>query len=378
VMQGAFTLVLVAGSFTMGRSFLRLLGTDLGFRTDRMVTLNVSLPGTRWDHGRMREYYRLALDRLRAIPGVESAAAVGYLPLVEAGYMASAFDLDTAHAVSSAPVNMISPDYFHTMRTPVLEGREFNAADVATSEPVAIVNEQFARELGVGPHLAGKHLSSQWPRVRTYTIVGVVQSTRMAGPGDLPRAQIFFPEEQFIPGFVTFVARVHGAVAPYLVVCRDAVQQVDSQVPVYDVKTMDQRLSETLARPRFYATAVLFLGSFALLLAVVGIYGVASYSIAQRTHEIGVRIAIGATPGGLRGMLLWQSLLPVGCGVVVGIAGAAALGQYLRHLMAGAESTGPWTCAIAAATLAATAAVAVWSATARVVRMDPTAALRAE
>jgi ABC-type antimicrobial peptide transport system permease subunit len=191
-------------------------------------------------------------------------------------------------------------------------------------------------------------------------------------------AQVFLPAEQFGFGFVTFVARVHGAVAPYLVACRDAVQQVDAQVPVYDVKTLDQRLIDTLARPRFYTTAVLFLGGFALLLAVAGIYGAASYSIARRTHEIGVRIAVGATPDGLRSLLLWQNLLPMACGAAAGGAGAAVLGRYMQHLIAGAETTGVWTCAEAAATLAAAAALAVWTATSRIARMDPTTALRAE
>jgi ABC-type antimicrobial peptide transport system permease subunit len=156
------------------------------------------------------------------------------------------------------------------------------------------------------------------------------------------------------------------------------VQQVDKQVPVYDVKTLEDRFSETLARPRFYATAVLFLGGFALLLAVIGIYGAASYSIAQRTHEIGVRIAVGATPGGLRSLLLWQSLLPMAVGGAAGIAGAVLLGRYLQHLIAGAETTGVLACAAAAGTLIFAAALAVWTATRRIVRMDPTAALRAE
>jgi predicted lysophospholipase L1 biosynthesis ABC-type transport system permease subunit len=166
--------------------------------------------------------------------------------------------------------------------------------------------------------------------------------------------------------------------ARYLAPCRDAAQAADPQVPAYDVETLDQRLSENLARPRLYTSAVLFLGVLALLLAMVGTYGVASYSITQRTHEIGVRIAVGASPRGLRGMLLRQSMLPVACGALAGIAGAAALGRYLQHLIANADATGPLTCAVAAAALAATAALAVWTATGRVVRMDPTAALRAE
>ena len=161
-------------------------------------------------------------------------------------------------------------------------------------------------------------------------------------------------------------------------VCRDAIQQVDRQVPVYDVKTLDQRLRDNLAQPRFYATAVLFLGGFGAAAGGSGSVRRGLYSISQRTHEIGVRIAVGALPGGLRTMLLRQSLTPLAGGVVAGLAGAAMLGRYLQHLMAGAESIGPLTCAVAAVTLAMAAATAVWTATGRIVRMDPTAALRAE
>jgi putative ABC transport system permease protein len=379
-MQGALTLVLIAGAFTMGRSFLRLLGTDLGFHSGGVVTLNVSLPGTRWDsEKRTAQYYDEALARLRAIPGVESAAAVGYLPLTNYyGFMGATIELDASHKVSPTMFDYATPDYFRTMRTPILDGREFNAGDGPGSERVAIVNQEFAAKLGIGPHLVGKRVSIRFGPQRTYTIVGVTQSALIGGPGGVPSAQLFLPIRQSTADFVTFVAHVHGTAAPYLAMCRGAVQQVDRQVPIYDVKTLDERLSDMLATPRFYTTAVLFFGGFALLLAVVGIFGAASYSIAQRTHEIGVRIAVGATTGGVRGMLLWQSMLPMGCGAAAGIAGAAVLGRYLQHLIAGAESTGAWTCAAAAATLALSAALAVWTATGRIARMDPTAALRAE
>jgi predicted permease len=379
-MQGALTLVLIAGTFTMGRSFLRLLGADLGFHTGGVVTLNVSLSGTRWDaEKRTSQYYDAALARLRTVPGVESAAAVGYLPLTNYyGYMGATIELDAAHEVSPAMFDYASPDYFRTIGTPMLEGRDFDAGDGPGAERVAIVNREFAARLGIGPHLTGKQVSIRFGPPRKYTIVGVVQSALIGGPGGLPSAQMFLPIGQSTADFVTFVAHVHGAAAPYMAICRDAVQQVDKQVPVYDVKTLDQRLSDMLATPRFYTTAVLFFGMFALLLAVVGIYGAASYSIAQRTHEIGIRIAVGASAGGVRGMLLRQSMLPMGCGAAAGIAGAAVLGRYLQHLIAGAEATGTWTCAAAAATLAFAAALAVWTATGRIARMDPNAALRTE
>jgi ABC-type antimicrobial peptide transport system permease subunit len=156
------------------------------------------------------------------------------------------------------------------------------------------------------------------------------------------------------------------------------VQRTDRDVPVFDVKTLDQRLADTLARPRFYTTAILFLAGFALLLAVAGAYGVATYSIAQRTHEIGVRIAVGASPQRLRATLFRQSVLPVGAGMLAGVFGAAGLGRLLQHLIASAEPAGLWICAAAAFVLATSTAAAVWTATGRIVRMDATAALRVQ
>jgi putative ABC transport system permease protein len=378
-LQGAFALVLLTGSLSMGRSFVRLLGTDMGFRTDHVVTLNATTVGNRWEgSSRSAEYFREALGRLRAVPGVVSAGAVDYLPMIDNMYMAASFQLDTSHSVPSALLNAATPDYFRTMETKFLEGRDFDVTDQQVSTRVAIVNEEFVRRLGIGPHVVGKQVITRWPTDKPITIVGVVQTALTHGPDSPPAAQVFLPAEQFGLGYVTFVARVQGDVTRYLAGCRDAVQQVDPHVPIYDVKTLDQRLSDTLARPRFYTTAILFLGGFAVLLAVVGIYGAATYSIAQRTHEIGVRLAVGATTGGVRSLLLRQSLLPMVCGAAVGIAGAAILGRYLQHLIKGAETSGVQACATAAAMLIFAAALAVWSATRRIVRMDPTAALRTE
>jgi ABC-type antimicrobial peptide transport system permease subunit len=177
---------------------------------------------------------------------------------------------------------------------------------------------------------------------------------------------------------MTLVARVRGEAGAYLAVCRDAVQQVDPEVPVYDVKTLEQRLRDNLGRPRFYTTAILFFAGFALLLAVIGTYGVATHWIAQRTQEIGVRIAVGASPRGLRAMVLRQSLLPIAVGMALGAAGAIGLGRFLSHLVSPVEPVGAWTSAVAALLLAVTGGVAVWKATGRIVEIDPIAALKAE
>jgi len=372
--QAAQAVVLVAGSVTMGHSFLKLLGIDLGYHTGHVVTLNVSLIGTSHEgQAAWRQYYGDALERLRAIPGVESAGATSLLPLIVGLSESARFELSDRHVV--AGVREAGPDFFRSIGSALVAGREFTAADQQISEQLVIVNEDFARALG-GANLVGRKISGY--RGKAYTVVGIVRTVRQAGPGHGIGPDVYRDMDQQPRPWATFTSKVRGNAERYLALCRDAVQAVDTQVPVYDVKTLDQRLSENLARPRLYTSAVLFLGVFALLLALVGTYGVASYSITQRTHEIGVRIAVGASPRGLRGMLLRQSMLPVACGALAGVAGAAALGRYLQHLMAHADATGPWTCALAAAALAATAALAVWTATGRIVRMDPTAALRAE
>jgi putative ABC transport system permease protein len=378
-MQAALTVALAAGSFSMGRSFLKLLGTNLAFRTDHVATLNVSLAGTRHDtDDRTRQYYSEALERLRAVPGVESAAAVSYLPLISKMYMGGEFKLDSGEQGPIAMVIAASPGYFRAMGTEVIEGREFTRDDGAGSERVVVISESLARSFGRGS-LVGRKLDLAWQGPpKLFTIVGVVRSERYSGPAVEGGAQVFRPIEQSPAGSVTFVARVRGNPEAYLPLCRDAVQGTDPEVPVYDVKTLDQRLADTLARPRFYTTAILFLAGFALLLAVAGTYGAATHAVAQRTHEIGVRIAVGASSGRVRGMLFRQSMLPVGAGMLAGVCGAAVLGRYLQHLIASAEPTGVWICAAAACVMASATAGAVWTATNRIVRMDPTAALRVE
>jgi len=377
--QGAVALVLVSGSLVLGRGFLHLVRADLGFRAADVVTLNVSLAGTRWDsENRLAQYYQSALARLRAIPAVQSAAAVQYLPLIDHMYGATGLQLDSGHKVSPVIFNSATPDYFRVMGTPILDGRDFEASDRAGAERVAIVNQEFVSQLGAGPHIVGQRLTALFPKGRTYLIVGVCGSARLHGPSDSFVPQIFLPVDQSPPGFATFVARVQGAAGASLAAARDAVRQAAPEVPIYDVKSLDRRLAEALARPRFYTTAVIFFGVFALLLAVVGTYGAAAYAVTQRTHEMGIRLAVGASPAGLRALLLRQNLAPLAVGVAFGVVAAALFGRYLQSLVAGAEPAGAAACTAAAATLGATAALAVWIATSRIAAIDPTAALRAE
>jgi putative ABC transport system permease protein len=289
-------------------------------------------------------------------------------------------ELDTGHKIEFSCVMWATPEYFSAMRTAIVAGRDFSSRDQQGAERVAVVTEEFARAAGGTRAVLGHKVKSVFGAVGTaLTIVGIAHTLHYdAGTGDNPMPILFLPFGQNPYPFMTLVARVRGRTEAYLPIARDAVQSVDRQVPVFDVKTLDQRLAESLARPRFYTTAVVFFGAFGLLLAVIGVYGVASYSIIQRTHELGVRIAIGASAQRMRWMLLGQSLLPVAIGMAVGVAGAIGLGQFLQHLLDTAQRVDGLTVAIAAAILAAIAAVAVWSASERILRLDPMQVLRAE
>jgi putative ABC transport system permease protein len=378
VISVAITVILVSGSLSMGRSLLKLLGTDLGFRTSQVVTLYVSLAGTRQETDSFaREYYREAVDRLRAVPGVESAGAVNYLPLVSRMGVAAHPLLEPDQEGPTALVVAASAGYFRAMGSQVIAGREFTAADGKGSRPVVIVDEALARHFGT-TQLIDRRMKLSSGAKDWATVVGVVQTQLGSGPSYRGFPHVFVPVDQSPPRFLSLVARVRGNPEDYLVMCREAVQQVDAQIPVHDVKTLDQRLSENLARPRFYTTAILFFGGFALLLAVTGVYGVAAYSITQRTHEIGVCIAVGASPRRLRLQLLRQGLLPVVLGLATGVAGAVATGRFLKHMITPAEPVGAGTCGASALLLVVVAAVAVWTATGRILRIDPMRALRAE
>jgi putative ABC transport system permease protein len=381
--QVSLTLVLLAGSIVMGRGFLRLMGTDLGFHADRLVTMSISLLGSHHNTAVLRgNYLNESLERLRAVPGVESAAAIDSLPLTgdyftPTGVIAETeVKLDSGATAAFATYSWATADYFKTMATPILSGREFTHSDGAGTEPVAVVSDMFARSTGLGNAIIGRKFTSQFYKV-SYTIVGVVSDIRHLVESDV-RPMVYLAATQSMPRTFTFAARVHGNPENYLAVCRDAVQLVDHEVAVYGASTLGDRLAATLARPRLYTTAILFLSGFAVLLAIIGIYGVSSYSVTQRKHEIGVRMAVGATVGNVRWMILRQGLVPTVAGVVIGIGGAAAAGRFLEHLITDAKSMDAATCGAAASGLAITAALSMWSATRRVTRMDPIETLRSE
>lgn len=381
-LQVALTVILMAAAATLGRTFLSMLGTDLGFRTERVVTLNVSLMGTPHQKAQSR-FYQEALARLRALPGVESAAAVNYLPLAPNAYFNTPVLTLAGAAQLPIPRSLAAtPDYFRTMGTTVVAGREFSEADRFEASDVAVVNEEFARITGLGLNVVGRtvEVSSGSNASTARTIVGVVRTVRLRGPSSELEPQIYVPFDQTRsgPGFMTFVARVRGDAESYLATVRQAVQQIDPAIPVYDVKTLDQRLAEHLARPRFYTAGILFLTGFALLVSIIGIYGVTSDSVMQRTKEIGIRIAVGASPPRVRRRLIWEGLAPVVLGVGLGVAGTYASTPLLFYLIPSATAADVWAVTASVLVTIVGGSMALWAATGRATQAAPLASLRTD
>ncbi len=375
--QVMLTIVLLAGSISVGRAFIRLMHADRGFDCAGLVTVSVSLMGTtHTGEGRGLAYFEDLLERIRRLPGVRSASATEFLPLDAKGFSGGPLALDGRRASENSMAVPILADYFRTMGGRLIAGREFTEADIRTGAEVAVVNEHFAGEFGAPADAIGHNVTigRNWKR----NIVGVVKGIDYMADGANSN-QVYLPSRS-PGGFLgsTLVIRVAGRAEDRLAQFRQTIQSVDPRVPIFGVKTMQQRLDDALARPQFYRTALLCFAAFALLLAVIGIYGVVSYSVAQRTHEMGVRMALGATPAGLRIDFIRQGLVTIAAGAVPGVVAAVLTGRFLESLIEGARPANAATYAGALIAIAAVAAAGIWIATRPVARLDIVETLRAE
>jgi putative ABC transport system permease protein len=378
VAQIALTIILLAGSVSLGNAFMHLMKTDRGYDVKGIVTVNVSLDGTSHQtNQRQLPYFEEVLDRIRNLPGVRSASATEFLPLYASAFVGGPFGVDGRLPKKNSTMLPVLSGYFQTMGGQVLYGREFTEAEIRSGAKVAVVNERFAAEFGATRDVVGHQLTIEGDT--PWRIVGVVKGMEYETDPTLSGSNQVFVVS-FKPGsfFSTFVARVDGRAEDRLAVIRDTIQSVDRQVPVFGVKTMQQRLDEVFARPRFYRTAAWIFAAFALLLAVIGIYGIVSHAVVQRTQEIGVRMALGTTPVQVRSMLLRQGLLLVMAGAIPGIAGAQLTGRFLQLLIDGAKSIDTLTSAALVLFLALVASMSIWSATRRIARFDIIAILHSE
>jgi putative ABC transport system permease protein len=376
--QVMLTMILLAGSVCLGRAFIHLMKIDRGYDVAGIVTVNISLDGTTHQlNKRQLPYFEEVLDRVRAVPGVLSASATDFLPLYASAFVGGPFGLDGRPAGGNSTLVPVLAGYFQTMGGRMLYGREFTESEVLSDAKVAVVNERFASNFGAPRDALNHQLTIEGDT--PWRIVGVVKGMEYETDPSLANSnQVFIPSDTPGSFFSTIVARVDGRAEDHLAAIRDEVQSVDPQVPVFSAKTMEQRLDEVFANPRFYRTAVWTFAGFALLLALIGIYGIVSYAVVQRTQEMGVRMALGRTPAQLRSMLLRDGLRMIMAGAIPGILGAQLVGRFLESLVDGAKPIDFVTSVGLVVLFAVVASVSVWSATRSITKLDIAAILRTE
>jgi putative ABC transport system permease protein len=376
--QVMLTMILLASSVGLGRAFVQLMKRDRGYDVQGVVTVGVSLDGTSHQlNKRQLPYFEEVLDRVRNLPGVRAASATEFLPLYASAFVGGPFGIDGHPAQRSSTLVPVLSGYFQTMGGRIQYGREFTADEVHSDAKVAVVNERFAAGFGAPRDALNHQLTIEGDTPRK--IIGVVTGMEYeTDPTTANGNEVFIPSDSPGSFYSTFVVRVDGRAEDHLAAIRDTIQSVDTQVPIFEVKTMQQRLDEVFANPKFYRTALWAFAGFALLLAVIGTYGIVSYAVVQRTQEMGVRMALGRTPVQLRGMLLRHGLLMVAAGAIPGVIAAQLTGRFLESLMDGAKPIGLATSAGLVLLFAVVASASIWFATRRIATLDITAILRSE
>lgn len=383
VAEVALALILSVGAGLMLRSFARLMSVDPGFNTEHLVTMHIWTSPTRYGDDRNRsQYVDKILTEIRHTPGVRAAASVHFLPLTErtSGSCFSPADQPPPTPAESpdAQFLIITSDYFKTMGTSVLSGREFNERDQFGGSPVAVVNQAFVRRFSPNQDILGKQLRVCWTIQKPVEVIGVVADARQEGLQQSPQPTIFLCNTQAPMYFASLVVRAYGDARQIMREAELAVHRVDPDQAVSDLQTMDSVFSDSVSAPRFQLVLLLVFAGIALALAIIGVYGVVSYSVTQRTQEIGIRVALGARAGDVIQMVLQEAVLLAGVAVVLGLSGAFALTRLLQSLLFEVTPTDPVTLGVVATAVLFVAVASAFVPARRAVRVNPMIALRHE
>jgi putative ABC transport system permease protein len=382
VAEIALALLLLVGAGLLLRSFARLTAVNPGFSGDRLLTLSMSTsPATYFDNQKRSRYLERVLDEVRRVPGVAAAGTIHFLPLTGAtsgSCFASAPGPDPDASSPSADFLIVSPGYFPAMGTPMLNGRDFGDRDRFGTPSVLIVNHAFAARYLAGENPIGKKLNVCWTVPNPVEIVGVVADARQTELKVAPEPTIFLANAQAPMYFARLVVRTHNDPRQLAHAVEAAIHRVDPEQAISDVQTMDEVFSDSVARPRFQLALLVIFAGIAVLLATIGVYGVVSYSVSQRTQEIGIRVALGACASDVSRLVLREGLLLGGLGVAVGLAAAVVSTRVLRSLLFEVTPTDPLTLGAVAGLLLAVAIAATLLPARRATRVDPMVALHYE
>ena len=383
VAEVALSLVLLTGAGLLMRSFLELQSTDLGFRAEGVLTAGVQLPAARYDLPQADSFFRESLSRIALLPGVQHVAGASCLPVPFACIGTGFWRVDRPKPAdgqsASGQVRPVTPGFFKTMGIRQVDGRDFADSDTVDSVPVAIVSEELVRQQFADGSPLGRRLRINVNHANgrddvEWTVVGVVGNTRSSLDGPV-RQTIFIPRTQRPGRAITFFVRTEQDPLSLTTSITGTIHAMERETPV-DVRRLDDLVGDTIARPR---AILMLLGVFALValgLAAVGVYGVIAYSVRERTQEIGVRMALGATSMSVFGLVFGRALRLVSIGVVVGLVAAGALTRLLQRLLFNVEALDPWTFAASAVVLLAVAAIASYVPARRGMKMAPVEALR--
>ena len=384
VPQFALAVVLLVGAGLLGNSFVRLLRVNPGFHQNGVLSLGLFLSPTEYPERDLKSAMLLQqiLASVRSIPGVRSAGLVTALPIrggAETGFAIEGRPVPPASDEPSADIRSVDPHYFRTMGIPLLAGREFTDADIATGKRVMVINQMMARQYWPGENPLGQVVTMKdWGPPLTGEIVGVVGDVKTNGLDEAVGPMIYWPYFQFPQLFNTLVVLGEGDLFRLVPAVKAAIWAVDKNQPISKIETLEQVLSESLARRRLYMILLGVFSGAALLLASVGIYGVVSYSVNQRTQEMGIRIAVGAERGDVLRLVLGQGARAAMLGIAVGIAAALALTRLMASLLFGVSATDPPTFLAVASLLTMVALSASYIPARRAMGVDPMVALRHE
>ncbi len=390
VAEVALALALLTGAGLLIKSLALLQHVNPGFDSSSLLTFTVSIPNARYGSDTARiQYFDRAVEAVRTVPGVTGVGITSTLPFGGGGRTGS-FAVEGYQPPPNKPgpwgdLRVVSPGFFAALKVPLIKGRLFTEQDGASGPPVAVVDDEMVKRYWPNADPIGKRIAFGNPQrdsvVDWITVVGVVGHTKHEGLDAENRVQLYLPYRAasgFVGGFMGFAVRTTGDPTRMLPAVRSALRNIDADVPIANIATMDANITASMGQRRF---AMLLLGLFAamaLVLASIGIYGVMSYSVTQRAHEIGIRMALGAARRNVLGMVMRQGLLLVGIGVAIGLAGAFGLTRLIASQLFGVQPSDPSTFLVVATTLVGVAALATFVPAMRATRVDPVVALRDE
>jgi predicted permease len=383
-LQFALAMLLLIGAGLLGHGFLRLVNVNPGFNSENLLTMRVFLSPVQYPENDPKGAVVLhqMLEQIRATPGVQSAGLVNTLPIT--GGAATNFEIQgrpipLPGSEPTADINIVDSGYFRAIGIPLIAGRDFSENDSHESARVMIINQTMAKEFWPNENPIGQRVTMKnWGTPLTGQIVGIVGDTKADGIAENTYPMIYWPYFQFPQNFNAFVVRAEGDPLRLVPSIKDHIWSVDKNLPISKIAMMDQLVSDSLARRRLYMVLLSTFAAAALLLAAVGIYGVMSYSVSQRTNELGIRVALGAQTRDVLILVMKRGLSVAMAGMAIGIAAAFALTRLMSSLLFGVRATDPLSFGAVAVVLMLIALVACWIPARRAARVDPITALRSE